>query len=36
MKSNQKYFPLFNEKKKLAAKFLIVSNMASDDPKKYY
>lgn len=33
MKSNQKYFPLFNEKKKLAAKFLIVSNMASDDPK---
>jgi glycyl-tRNA synthetase beta chain len=32
MRTNQKYFPLFDEGGRLLPKFLIVSNMAIDDP----
>ena len=32
MRLNQKYFPLFDDKGKLANRFLIVSNMRLDDP----
>jgi glycyl-tRNA synthetase beta chain len=32
MRTNQKYFPLFDRNGQLLAKFLIVSNMAIDDP----
>ena len=34
MKTNQKYFPLFDSAGKLKNQFLIVSNMALADPKK--
>ena len=34
MKTNQKYFPLFNANGKLANKFIIVSNMIADDGGK--
>ena len=34
MKTNQKYFPLFDEAGKLKNQFLIVSNMELADPKK--
>lgn len=34
MKTNQKYFPLFDDAGKLKNHFLIVSNMALADPKK--
>ena len=34
MKTNQKYFPLFDAAGKLKNQFLIVSNMQLDDPKK--
>ncbi|MDR1162355.1 MAG: glycine--tRNA ligase subunit beta [Candidatus Accumulibacter sp.] len=33
MQRNQKYFPLFNESRRLIDKFLIVSNMEVADPK---
>jgi glycyl-tRNA synthetase beta chain len=32
MRTNQKYFPLFDQTGQLEARFLIVSNMAVDDP----
>jgi glycyl-tRNA synthetase beta chain len=32
MRTNQKYFPLFNPQGRLEPRFLIVSNMAVDDP----
>jgi glycyl-tRNA synthetase beta chain len=32
MRTNQKYFPLFDDRGALLARFLIVSNMAVDDP----
>jgi glycyl-tRNA synthetase beta chain len=32
MRTNQKYFPLFDERGRLLPRFLIVSNMAIDDP----
>ena len=32
MRTNQKYFPLYDDNRKLANKFLIVSNMRLDDP----
>jgi glycyl-tRNA synthetase beta chain len=34
MKTNQKYFPLFDENGKLKNQFLIVSNMELDDPSR--
>ncbi len=34
MKTNQKYFPLFDTNGKLKNQFLIVSNMALDDPSR--
>ncbi len=34
MRTNQKYFPLFDENDRLLARFLIVSNMALDDPAR--
>lgn len=33
MRTNQKYFPLFDNAGKLTEKFLVVSNMQVDDPK---
>ncbi|MEY3707175.1 MAG: hypothetical protein RL585_1732, partial [Pseudomonadota bacterium] len=32
MRTNQKYFPLFDAQQKLLPRFLIVSNMTVDDP----
>jgi len=34
MRTNQKYFPLFDPQGRLLAKFLIVSNMEVDDPRQ--
>ena len=34
MRTNQKYFPLFDAQGKLVEKFLLVSNMRLDNPKK--